>query len=278
MNLITFLKDSAKECKFYFRNTTVVVMHDGFGNVGIRTEDALEYSEKEITNLPIRFINFDFNFGLAFTPKSKSEFYTFLESATRNEAERTASLMGVIGYLLHNHNLPYFHKLVLFSGYGKSLIAKAIGMVKRTFGYNAQHLDSRYMANLSRNQVCFYDEATLDTLSIMTYIIKEGFNANEKLKEVEYISPSELPKLICLSTERILIPHYDKRIIFVNLFHEINSGSILFEKWTYEQWNDFYLQMIRCVCIYFASFKDEVPTIEIPNENLLNLNVSDLIL
>jgi hypothetical protein len=133
-------------------------------------------------------------------------------------------------------------------------------------------------------QLAVYDEATYQVLVRLKRVLSEGLTINQKMKPERYIYASELPKFLTLlqgseAVEEFDFMKLDNKVIWVELGY---SGEeikpILGNSCTTEQWQDFYLQMIRCVCIYFASFKNEVPTIEIPNENLLNLNVSDLIL
>lgn len=236
-------------------------------------------NDKNRINTVIRH-NFKFNYY------RKSEFETFIENVSRNEDgelddKRKKQLMWLIGYLMRREYLVDTKCVILTDagstteakgGTGKSLIAKALEIVR-----NCTYISGKEFLETSRFKMAEYKDGSdiiiIDDVNI-NFFFEKLFNIiTEQLTiERKFMNPYKVAATsgykILLTTNRMIKLNdvSSKRRVYVyelsNYYNENyqpaddENVGILFENWTNEQWDAFYLFMMQC-WNYSASVRAE---------------------
>lgn len=226
-------------------------------------------NDKNRINTVIRH-NFKINYYI------KSEFESFIENVSRNEAgeldsKRKKQLMWLIGYLMRREYLVDTKCVILTDagstteakgGTGKSLIAKALEIVR-----NCTYISGKEFLETSRFKMAEYKDGSdiiiIDDVNV-NFFFEKLFNIiTEQLTiERKFQNPYKIPATsgykILLTTNKMIKLNdvSSKRRVYVyelsNYYNENyqpaddENVGILFENWTNEQWDAFYLFMMQC--------------------------------
>ena len=256
-------------------------------------------NDKNRINTVIRH-NFKINYYI------KSEFESFIENVSRNEKgeldnKRKKQLMWLIGYLMRREYLVDTKCVILTDagslqeakgGTGKSLIAKALEIVR-----NCTYISGKEFLETSRFKMAEYKDGSdiiiIDDVNV-NFFFEKLFNIiTEQLTiERKFQNPYKIPATsgykILLTTNKMIKLNdvSSKRRVYVyelsNYYNENyqpaddENVGILFENWTNEQWDAFYLFMMQCWNYSAASRAENLDiTNDIPAEKKAILLAED---
>jgi len=216
----------------------------------------------------------------------KSEFETFIENVSRNEDgelddKRKKQLMWLIGYLMRREYLVDTKCVILTDagstteakgGTGKSLIAKALELVR-----NCTYISGKEFLETSRFKMAEYKDGSdiiiIDDVNVNFFfeklfnIITEQLTIERKFQNPYKIAATSGYKILLTTNRMIKLNDVSsKRRVYVyelsNYYNENyqpaddENVGILFENWSSEQWDAFYLFMMQC-WNYSASVRAE---------------------
>ena len=236
-------------------------------------------NDKNRINTVIRH-DFKFNYN------RKSEFESFIENVSRNEDgelddKRKKQLMWLIGYLMRREYLVDTKCVILTDvgstteakgGTGKSLIAKALELVR-----NCTYISGKEFLETSRFKMAEYKDGSdiiiIDDVNVNFFfeklfnIITEQLTIERKFQNPYKIAATSGYKILLTTNRMIKLNDVSsKRRVYVyelsNYYNENyqpaddENVGILFENWSSEQWDAFYLFMMQC-WNYSASVRAE---------------------
>ena len=273
---IELKRDSSNESYFYFKNGFVTVNEKGFHFSDYSNLDGFIWSNSIIE----RNINKD-NLKL----NDNFDFYKFLQLVTtdkENDAadlNRFKALKICLGYLLHTYNKQSNSKAVVFTeanlnesaegGTGKGLTVKAIRELR-----NAVHIDGKAFKSNSQfafqnidfdTQIVWFDDVRQNfQFDSLFSVITDGFEVERKGLQRYSIPFALSPKVVINSNYAItdvsgsserrkyemeLLPYFDLNHTPLNEFQR----EFYSEKWTNDDWNNFYCVMFHCSHEYFKN-------------------------
>lgn len=281
-NLSLLKRIDLKECKdtkdmsYLFFNDSVLE---------ITADSILMKDYSEIEGLVFETDICDFNFKSVLKPGKNTfdgiqpggEFFEFLKDLCKNQNKSVneksiASLVTIIGYLIHRYKDPAKAKAVIFmdtykdgspnGGTGKGLLTKGIGYVRES-----AFQDGKYY---STSDKFAFSHVTYGTRIMVIDDVPENFDFEkifplitekavvERKYENKFIIPfDESPKVLITTNytvEGTSSSHKRRKVEFIlsetykaDYSPEDKFGHLLYVEWDYKEWLNFYLFMVYCV-------------------------------
>lgn len=287
--MYNFQKDTTIEAHFYFQNTAVIVTKDG--------PKMVSYDEIENYIWENHVID---DHELKISKKCENDFKKFISLVCRGDETRTLSLESIIGYLLHNFKHKLLSKMVILydetlsedpnGGTGKGIFFQAISKMRdvvtidgKTFDPNKDFVWQR--VNPDTQLIILQDLGKKFNLEELFSIITDGINVNKKNKDAVYMQYEQSPKIAATSNYVVKGKgtSNERRKIEVEFAQHFNGNHtpfdefkrVLFDDWSYTDWNAFYNYMIGCVTLYLKDGIIEPESINL-SERLLLSNTSKI--
>jgi hypothetical protein len=217
---------------------------------------------------------------------NESEYAKFCKNVTSGIENRTACLLSIIGYLIHNHFDPSKGQAIILydeaitdsktpqGGTGKGLIANSLKWVRMTTKIDGKMFDptSRFKFELvcPSTQLIWFDETNKDFVFVMLFSqLTDGWTIERKYLPQFTIKPEDSPKMIICSNSILsnegssnkrrqhileLNNYYSSQIIIGTETPIQDEHGLLFaENWTQKEWNLFYSFMFDCTQFYFEN-------------------------
>ncbi|PUB25848.1 hypothetical protein C8J95_11211 [Elizabethkingia sp. YR214] len=200
-------------------------------------------------------------------------FDTFLQNATNNNSERYNYLTSTIGYLLHSYKDPSLTKAVILvdeeidyeggaqGGTGKTLISDALKTMINSVVKDGRTLTTKsnrffYQDISLGSRLMIIDDISSETLFETFFSVITGGMVVEKKGKQSFTIPFELSPKLLITTNYMLsgsggnseerrkieieiAPYYRGRSI------RDEFGCTFFSEWTPNQWNLFYITMLK---------------------------------
>lgn len=271
-----FIRDSREKSFFYFNNCMVAVQENKISTISYEDLNSRNYCiwEEQI-------IQHDFKQE----PNTKSHFENFIKNICNQEIQRIKSAESAIGYLLNTYSEPNKGQVIILydealtksgipqGGTGKGLFANAIKQLRNTAKIDGKKIDTndrfKWQSITIQTEIVQLDDVgenfSFETLYSCT---NEGWNIEAKYAPEIYISPENSPKII-ITSNRILenrgstnrrrqfilefSDHYSKHLINGTEQPIIEEhGCVFFDSndWDDNEWNSFYLYMLKCNQLY----------------------------
>ncbi|MBC2840107.1 hypothetical protein [Robiginitalea sp. SC105] len=250
---------------FYFQNTAVAVTKTRIEPVPYEDLPHLIW-EDEV--LPRPFV---------MRVSRPGQFVKFLENVSGGDPKRNKALRTALGYMLSGYKDPSITRAIILQDEvytpgvangrtGKSLIAKALGEMRKSESIDGRHYRTsdpfaHASLELDTRIINFDDVGRKFTLEDIFSMLTSGITVNRKFKDAFYIPYERSPKVLVTSNYPIrgvegnsgrdrswffeLAPHY-------GLSHkpEHEFGNPFFSGWDDQEWNRFYGFMIYCAHEY----------------------------
>jgi Toprim-like len=268
--------DTLHTSKIYYRNGFLLVEKD---QITLR-----DYSELDKPIFEEDIKNFDFDESYLENTKI-GEFEKFASLTQNNNQDRILKLRSTLGYLCHRYNNPSHKKAVIFTdghgeidinsgGSGKSIMAKSIRYIRNLVIEDGKKFNSEerfaYQKMTPKTEILYIDDIRAKfVLEYLFSCITEGFTVEQKNKQAFTV----IAKLLLSSNRPMKINYQDgstiRRIIeveFGDYFHGtltinglskpehtplIEFGHNLFDEWSNEEWQLFYVYMAQNIQLYF---------------------------
>ncbi len=259
--------DSKESSRFYFKNCYVVVTKEGF--------DEFNYNSLEQSIWTNRLIRRKFRLAQA---KPKGQFERFCQKIAGGDPEKFKQLQSAIGYLLHRYKNPSLTKAIILydpnmhksagaeGGTGKTLLSMAIGKCRDLVVYNGKELkDGSWFKNqrvtLTTDLVVYDDVPSNFNFESLFPILTTGIEIERKREHSFEIPFEQSPKVLISSNYYVKGPggSSDRRRRYefevANVYNDKHTpyddfGQNFFEEWSFEEWNSFFLFMMKCVQCY----------------------------
>lgn len=209
--------------------------------------------------------------------KNSNTFFKFLNLIVTS-AEGRASLLSIIGYLLHRYKDKRMSKAIIINdkqisdnpegGSGKGLIVNGIGQIRKIITLDGKSFtpDKSFAfqrIELDTEIICIDDLKKNFNFESLFSIITEGITVEKKNKGEFFIPFEESPKLV------ITTNYYtkgegssnDRRKVDIEINNYFNAkhtpydefGHTFFTDYTPEEWNDFDNAMIKTCRFYMEN-------------------------
>ena len=269
---VEFVKDRADEVNFYFENKVVTL-----------TKDEVKFSDYDDLNGYIwksQILDREYNAGASvqeLEQGNESDFARFLFNVSGQDAKRYASMMSVIGFLLHNFKSRSKCPAIILNdetisdnpegGTGKGIFIRSLQYFKSTesvdgkmFKFDRSFLYQR--VNLDTQILAFEDVQQGFDFERLFSVITDGIEVEKKGQDSFYIPFEQSPKIIVTTNYAVrgtgnshnrrkleleFAQHYTK----TNTPHD-EFGRLLFDDWTDEDWDKFDRFMIGCAQVYLS--------------------------
>jgi len=262
-------KDPKNESWFYYKNTAVKVTR---GKI-----ESVNYEDLPHKIWASRILDREFMAA----DGSKSDFYYFLYNLAGQDEERFASLLTIIGYLLHRYQNKSSTRAVIFvdqnisfdgkanGGSGKTLVTEAVGKMRELVGMDGKNIKTKSWFKNQRiertTDVVRYDDVQRDfSLETLYSMITSGVTVERKYKDEIQIDPEDAPKIVISSNypvngtggstderrrcEYEVANHYDANHQPVDDFKKH-----FFDDWDNLEWNAFDALMMHCLQVYLQN-------------------------
>jgi hypothetical protein len=259
---VDVMKDDEHNCFLYFQNGVVNVKRDKI--------EVIDYIDVNGLVWANQIVNRNFT-----KSDSKGDFRRFIWLLAGEEPERFESLCSVIGYLCHNHNDPSNMKAVIINdeginenpngGSGKSLLAEAIGKVRRVGLIDGKYFDFhdkfRFQTIHTDTQVAVFDDVLKNfNFEMLFSSITQGLLIEYKNKPAIKLSKANTPKIIITTNYTVggVGGSYARRkhevevsAYFNNLRTPVDEfGRLFFDGWDVKEWSKFDNFIIECIQLY----------------------------
>lgn len=269
---VEFLKDKPNEVNFYFINKVVTLR-----------KDSIQFSDYDDLNGYIwksQILSREYNAGDTMQELelgSESDFARFLFNVAGQEPKRYASMMSVIGFLLHNHKSRSRCPAIILNdetisdnpegGTGKGIFIRSLQYFKSTesvdgkmFKFDRSFLYQR--VNLDTQILAFEDVQQGFDFERLFSVITDGIEVEKKGKDSLYIPFEQSPKIMVTTNYAVrgtgnshnrrkleleFAQHYTK-----DNTPEDEFGHLLFDDWSETQWDHFDRFMIGCAQVYLS--------------------------
>lgn len=282
---IEFHRDSDDKCFLYFQNIAVEITEDSFTLVKYENLEKPIWQDWKID----RNIN-----GSKYTGCLFEDFIqkvtTHSEFTEKQHQKRIKSLESIMGYLIHRFRSRATAKAIVLTDMtlnedgiangrtGKGIFMQAISHLRRVLEKDAKLLkpgkSQFHNQDVDENtDIVFYDDASREfNFDYLYGMITTSFYVEEKYKKARQI-PFELsPKIVVASNHPLLGqlgPSTEGRKFefeFTDYFGLYRTpeqvyNQVLFDDWDDEEWNQFYLYVIRSIQGFLR--KGLVPCFEI---------------
>jgi hypothetical protein len=276
--------DNLEKTYLYFKNIILEITKDGFSSKKYSEIDGLVWHDQISSH----------EFDPSLHPRSQADlgkFSEFIFCICEGEEKRIKSLRTIIGYLI-NRSFT-LRKAILFldanetnspeGRTGKTLLCKALGFVRKSCLIDAKVLDERspfrfQMVDKATHLVILDDLNAQNKFSIESLFptITGGMQVEKKnktpfQKDVKLVLTSNRSIQINGGSARDRVMEFE----FMNYFNEHYSpfdhfGSWLFEDWSNEEWNLFYIEMIICAKTYLSEGLIPAPPIFLADRKIID--------
>ncbi len=267
---LNFKRDTREEAYFFFRNCWVRVNDSGY--------QELDYSKMDGVIWEDQIIQRDFQR----TESDECDFKQFIKNICRGEEDRYLALVTAIGYLLHTYKDSGNAKAIVFCDEGdkealpdeangrsgKSLVAKAIGKLRKIFIQDARNFNfdktfAFQSIDLDTQLIVFNDCPKNFRFDKLFAIITDSITVEKKNRD-EFVIPFEQSPKILITTNYTIqdegTSSKDRKfeIEFSN-YYNINHRPVddfeikFFDDWIEEkeyEWVKFDNFMLSCVVTY----------------------------
>lgn len=269
---VEFVKDRADEVNFYFENKVVTL-----------TKDEVKFSDYDDLNGYIwksQILSREYN-AMASVQElergNESDFARFLFNVSGQDPKRYASMMSVIGFLLHNFKSRSKCPAIILNdetisdnpegGTGKGIFIRSLQYFKSTesvdgkmFKFDRSFLYQR--VNLDTQVLAFEDVQQGFDFERLFSVITDGIEVEKKGKDSFYIPFEQSPKIIVTTNYAVRgtgNSHNRRKLEleFAQHYTKTNTpqdefGRLLFDDWTDEDWDKFDRFMIGCAQVYLS--------------------------
>jgi hypothetical protein len=269
---VEFVKDRADEVNFYFENKVVTL-----------TKDEVKFSDYDDLNGYIwksQILSREYNAGPSVQELERgneSDFARFLFNVSGQDPKRYASMMSVVGFLLHNFKSRSKCPAIILNdetisdnpegGTGKGIFIRSLQYFKSTesvdgkmFKFDRSFLYQR--VNLDTQILAFEDVQQGFDFERLFSVITDGIEVEKKGKDSFYIPFEQSPKIIVTTNYAVRgtgNSHNRRKLEleFAQHYTKTNTpqdefGRLLFDDWTDEDWDKFDRFMIGCAQVYLS--------------------------
>lgn len=267
---VEFLKDRQDEINFYFENKVVTLTKDT-----VRFSD---YDDLEGYIWKSQILSREYNGGATIQELElgqESDFARFLFNVSGQDAKRFASMMSVIGFLLHNFKSRAKCPAIILNdetisdnpegGTGKGIFIRSLQYFKSTesvdgkmFRFDRSFLYQR--VNLDTQILAFEDVQQGFDFERLFSVITDGIEVEKKGKDSIYIPFEQSPKIIVTTNYAVRgsgNSHNRRKmeLEFAQHYTKDNTpqdefGRLLFDDWNEADWDKFDRFMIGCGQVY----------------------------
>lgn len=262
---LNFKNDTLHKSFVYFQNC--------YAELTANSIELKEYSELNGVIWAKHIIPRNFEFT-----ENKSDFNIFINNICKGNKERIRALRTSIGYLLHTFKDSANAKSIIFldeniddganGRCGKSLIGQAISKVRSVATADGRRFDTNdrfayQNVNLDTQIVLFDDVDIKFPFKKLYHLITAGLEVEKKNKDKIIIPFDKSPKY--LITTNYVIKGQDgsdvarkNEIEFSDYYNKDYSPlndfwKRFFDDWNEDEWNAFYLYMLRCLKLYLKN-------------------------
>lgn len=267
-----FVSDTRDRTCLFFHNVVVIVFADRI--------ETCTYDQLDGYVWQNHIIDFDLTF-LLHGEGRKSEMEQFCEDITTvgsvPDPDRFRSLESIIGYLLHRYKDPTTTRAIILmdsrisdnpsGGSGKGILIYALAQIRTLAREDGKSFSPRRLFAFSQidfdTSVLVIDDVQRDfNFELLFVCITDGFTVERKYKDKVYIPATRSPKVM-LTTNYVIVgvgySHERRKVEFeLSDFYGPDKtplerfGHRLFDEWDQEEWNRFFLFMIRCAQIFLS--------------------------
>lgn len=288
---IDFLKDTATEAFFPFKNGVVAVTKS---DVKLKT-----YGELKKSIWATQIIDFDIDI-IAEIEVEDAEFCEFIQKICSDDEDRISRAFSLIGYLLHKYKDPSTPFAVIFceetedeskgGGTGKGLLVKALTKLLNSVivdGKNFKHDKSFVWQRVGLDTKLIVIEDTRKGVDFEGFYpaITEGITSEKKNKDEIFIPYTDSPKIVfttnySLSKKGNHAKRRQQDLEFSNFFHPGNTPinhfkHRLYDDWDKDEWNRFYNMLFWCVKFYLGSGVIEAKNSDTSKRKHIKLSYSE---
>lgn len=269
---VEFLKDKPNEVNFYFINKVVTLR-----------KDSIKFSDYDDLNGYIwksQILSREYNGNDTLQDLeqgTQSDFARFLFNVSGQNEKRYASMMSVIGFLLHNFKSRSKCPAIILNdetisdnpegGTGKGIFIRSLQYFKSTesvdgkmFKFDRSFLYQR--VNLDTQILAFEDVQQGFDFERLFSVITDGIEVEKKGKDSIYIPFEQSPKIIVTTNYAVRgtgNSHNRRKLELEFAQHYTKSntpedefGHLLFDDWNEAQWDQFDRFMIGCAQVYLT--------------------------
>lgn len=287
---VDFLKDKADEINFYFVNKVVTL-----------TKKEVKFSDYD--DLPgfiwkSQILSREYNGGPTIDDLDEgreSDFAKFMFNVSGQDAKRYASMMSVVGFLLHNFKSRAKCPAIILNdetisdnpegGTGKGIFIRSLQYFKsaesvdgKMFKFDRSFLYQR--VNLDTQVLAFEDVQQGFDFERLFSVITDGIEVEKKGKDSFYIPFEQSPKIIVTTNYAVkgygnshnrrkfeleFAQHYNKDHTPQDEF-----GKLLFDDWTETEWDRFDKFMMSCAYVYLNQGLIEVAHVNLEYKKLIS--------
>ena len=273
----TILRDEKGKSYFFFKNVFIEVTAKG-----IIEHDYSELKDNCIWKSHINQRDFSYP-----KDKNRSKYEDFINNVANNEEDRIKAFRSAIGYLLFNHSEPSDTQAIILydeeitdsntpqGGTGKGIFATALGEMREMVTIDGKKFDPndrfRYQ-NVNESTQIFWIDDLKDNLNfaVLNSMLTEGFMVEKKNKLQFFIDRARSPKVLLSSNsifnnagktlKRRQFPlefsaHYSSKLKkgTEKPVKDEHGGMFFTDDWDQDEWNRFYLFMLKCVRYYLSN-------------------------
>ncbi len=264
---IEFYRDSKDAVCFFFQN--------GFLEITAEGMNLKPYNEltKPVWRNQIK----DHSFTIE---QATGDFHQFLNNLANQDEHRFKVLQSHIGYMISTYKNPAYQRAWIVTdknvgftasangGTGKSLISKALAVVRDTVDIDGKSIKKRlkswYLWEKVNRDTCIINLQDYQKgveFSNFYSIITDGFDIQKRGKAILRLDYSESPKLMISSNHPVVgdIGNSDaRRRLEFEVSDHYNSfntpvdefGKLFFLEWNTTDWNNFYATMAYCSQVF----------------------------
>jgi hypothetical protein len=270
------LKDTRDTMSFPFKNKIVTISK----NDGIKEREWPDIGDAVVWRNQV------IPHGFRFIPDyQKGVFHTFIVNVTGGGAERLASAMSGLGYMLHHYfNESEGQAVVLYDeaitditkpmgGSGKGVIVNAISILRKTTKIDGKHFDARDKFKWQQvgpdTQVVWLDDVKKDfDFTLLHSNLTDGWTIERKFHPQMLIPPADSPKTIICSNSIIkesggstnkrrqfiieVGDYYSSRIVLgtERPIEQEHGGLFYSDAWAEDEWSMFFSFLLTCALNY----------------------------
>jgi hypothetical protein len=269
---VEFVKDRADEVNFYFENKVVTL-----------TKNDIKFSDYDDLNGYIwksQILSREYNAEPTVQDLERgneSDFARFLFNVSGQDAKRYASMMSVIGFLLHNFKSRSKCPAIILNdetisdnpegGTGKGIFIRSLQYFKssesvdgKMFKFDRSFLYQR--VNLDTQILAFEDVQQGFDFERLFSVITDGIEVEKKGQDSFYIPFEQSPKIIVTTNYAVRgtgNSHNRRKLEleFAQHYTKTNTpqdefGRLLFDDWSDDDWDKFDRFMIGCAQVYLS--------------------------
>lgn len=214
----------------------------------------------------------------------------FIWNVAGKDIDRFASLMTLIGYLLHDYKETKLKAIVLTDSSlsdgnngrtGKTLFGKAIEQIRDVCELNGKEFKAdksfKYQEAKLSTQIVFLNDAmkrfNLETLynDITEGITIEKKNQSPVKLKVKYLITTNATIKTEGASSKDRITEYEFSAHYSDKFHPKDEfGHWFFTEWSEDEWNRFDNFMMFCLCLYLENGIIEPDPVNLKNRKLID--------